>query len=144
MSNKYLVKLASLGIISNIVKPVLSIGKGIIKDIGTSAHKAIGGGFRDAAVAKGVTNQSILRGISDPRSFLKATKPKDLPLASHIKGDTRSISTKGSRKNEINNLIADRKKSIMKTVGYGGAAIYGGNKILDKIKERNEQQQYYQ
>ena len=56
MANKYLEKLA--GIMTHIVKPVYGAVKDVVGAIGkdalTSAHKAVGGGFRDLAVSKGV------------------------------------------------------------------------------------------
>lgn len=128
MENKYLNKIA--GVISSVVQPLLGIGKGIAKDVGQSAKTALGGGYREAAIAKGITNQHTLRGIKTPGSFLNATHPVGPPTA--------------ETSNQIKSLQKDKSKAIMKSVGYGGAAIYGSNKILNKIKERNEQPQYYQ
>lgn len=132
MSNKYLVKIS--GLIGNVVKPVFGVAKDVVKsvakDVGHSAHTALGGGYRDAAVAKGIKNQKDLRAIKDPKSYLKATKPR---------GD---VAGKGARKDEINRLQSEKKKAIVKTVGYGAAGAYGGNKILNKIKG-NDQPQYY-
>lgn len=145
MKNKYLTKISGIvsGIASNVIRPAFDIGKDVLKDVGTSIHKATGGGFRDAAVAKGITNQHTLRQIHDPKSYLRAVRPKNKPLASRIAEEPSPASAKSARKAEIKGLQRERKKSIMKSVGYGGAAMYGSNKILDKIKERNELQ-YYQ
>lgn len=136
MRNKYLTKIAS-NIMSNIIKPVFGAAKDIVgavaRDAGTSAHKALGGGYRDAAVAKGITSQKTLRGISDPKSFLKATRPK---------GGTSATSTKASRKSEIKDLQSEKKKAIVKTIGYTGAGLYGASKIKDKITGQNEPQYY--
>ena len=115
---------------SSIVQPLVGIGKGVAKDVGQSAKTALGGGYREAAIAKGITNQHTLRGIKTPSSFLDATHPTGPPTL--------------ETSNQINSLQKDKSKAIMKSVGYGAATVYGGNKILNKIKERNEQPQYYQ
>jgi hypothetical protein len=136
MKNKYLTKIAS-NIVSNIVKPVYGAAKDIVKgvahEVGSSAHKALGGGFRDAAVAKGITNQKALRDIHDPRSYLKATRPK---------GGISETSTKGTRKAEIKNLQSERNKSIVKTIGYGTAGAIGASKLKDKVTGQSEPQYY--
>ena len=136
MKNKYLIKIAS-NIVSNIIKPVYGatkdIVKGVAKEVGVSAHKALGGGYRDAAVAKGITKQKTLRDIHDPRSYLKATRPK---------GGTSPTSTKGTRKAEIKHLQEEQKKAIVKTVGYGVAGTYGTGKLKDKLTGQDEPQYY--
>ena len=131
---------------SNVIKPVFGaakdVVKGVAKDVGQSAHKALGGGFRDAAVAKGITNQRTLRGIKDPRSFLKETKPKAKPSIFRTPGDPLPVATKGSRKLEINKLQDEKKKAIVKTIGYGAGGVYAAGKIKDKITGADKPQYY--
>jgi hypothetical protein len=129
MSNKYLEKIS--GIISSIIKPVFGAAKDTMgavgKDAFQSAHKAFGGGYRDLAVSKGITSQNTLRGISNPRSYLKAMRTE--------KGsDFMSAANKPQRQAEIKNLQTDRNKSIVKSVAYGGAAAIGTNKLMNSVK----------
>jgi hypothetical protein len=137
MTNKYLTKIS--GLVGGIIKPVYGAVKDVVGSVGKdalkSAHKAIGGGFRDLAASKGVTSQHTLRGIKDPRSYLKAMRKHQGP-------SIISPATKTERHSIIKDLQKEQKKAIVKTVGYTGAVVYGGNKILDKIKG-NEQPQYY-
>lgn len=132
---------------SNIVRPVVGaaadVVKSVAKDVGHSAHIALGGGYRDAAVAKGVKSQYILRGIKDPKSLVKATRPKGSPLASRLPNVAQPVETKAARRTEINNLQKERKKAIVKTIGYGAAGTYGAVKVKDKITGSDEPQQYY-
>ena len=127
MSNKYLEKIA--GVYSGVIKPVASIATSAIKmvgkDIGNSVHSAMGGAFKDEAVAKGFTNQNKLRSITNSDSFQKATN--------------QSI-----KSGKLDELQGDKNKGIIKTIGYGTAGIVGTNKLLNHIQERRQQKEYYQ
>ena len=81
MSNRYLTKIAGLNIMDNVIKPVGSLIGNVAKDVGNSFHQALGGGYRDAAVAAGVKNQNALRNAGD------------------VKGMTRAIYEHGTNKN---------------------------------------------
>lgn len=128
MTNKYLEKIAASAIGSGL-RAVGSVAKdavsGLAKDVGSSASKAFGSGFANKAHELGVTNQRKLRNVKDTRSFMRATKGMGVPHS------------------EIKDLQKDKNKAIVKSTLYAGGAVYGGNKLLNKIKQRNEYQ-YYQ
>ena len=155
MTNKYLTK------ISGMFGSVLKAGAGLVADaakgVGKDIHLAVGGGYRDAAVAKGITSQNTLRGINTPKSYLQATRPKLDNQLKQVSSDysTRAVGAdpsnvgKDARKSEINGLQQERSKAILKTVGYTAAAAVGVNKIGNKIKgsgmdpQGQQNQQYY-
>jgi len=141
MTNKYLEKIAAgipkVGIMANVVHPILGVGADIAKGIGRDFHTATGGGFRDLAVDKhGVKLQSTLRKIHGKDSFLST-------LHENALGTSSAIPTKETLA-PLEGLQKDQKKAIIKSVGYSGAALYGGNKVLGAIRDRQDQQnQYY-
>ena len=128
MTNKYLEKIAS-SLVGSGLRAIGSVAKdavtGLARDVGTSASKSLGSGFANKAYDLGVTNQRKLRAIKDTRSFMRATKGL------------------GVTHPEIKALQKDKNKAIVKSTLYAGGAVYGGNKLLEKIKHRNDYQ-YYQ
>lgn len=134
MTNKYLTKIAGLppvgGILKsvhkNVLKPAIGVGKDLGNAIGRDVHTALGGGYRDVANFHGITSQKGLRDVKDAKSLSKALESKGKTISDE----------------HLDTLHNNRNKAIIKSVGYAGAAAYGGNKILDKVKERNQQQYY--
>jgi regulator of protease activity HflC (stomatin/prohibitin superfamily) len=140
MNNKYLEKIAgapsaSLGRsiangVGHVAKAVGGVAKDIMHDAGHSVSTALGGGLANAAhkLDTGLS-QASLRKATTPGGFAKA-----------VKGVTKSPQ---ERRGLIEGLQKDRNKAIVKSVGYVGGTALAGNKILNKVKENN-QQQYYQ
>lgn len=126
--NKYLEKIAA-NPLWEAAKATAGVGGDILKDVGRSVHHAVGGGYREGLVSRGIKNQEILRGVSSPEEYTKVIRSKGLVEPSE---------------SELKNLKNIQNKGIVKSLGYGGAALYGSNKLLNKIKERNQQQYYYQ
>lgn len=123
MTNKYLEKIAG-SFVKPTLKAVGGVAKDIVKDVGTSASKALGSGFANKAHDLGVTTPWRLRKVKDARSFMRATKGM------------------GVSHEVIKDLQKDKNKAIVKTVLYAGGAVHGGNKLLNKIQQRNEYQYY--
>lgn len=125
MPNKYLEKVAGLlGLAGTTLRTAGSVAsdavKGTLREVGTSASKAMGSGFANAAHDAGVTSQWRLRGIKEPKAFLRAVKEKGMSQ------DQRKILAKS--------LQIDKNKARMRTAIYAGAALYGGNKILNRVQ----------
>jgi hypothetical protein len=148
MTNIYLEKIS--GLFGNILRAGGSIVKDVGKDIGHSVHLATGGGFRDAAYASGVKDMDELRHVHDVKSYRDATE--GMPSKTWNKVDNGKfkmtpgphLSPTPEQAKKLQDLTTGKTKGIIKTVGYGTAVVYGGNKILNKIKENNENKEYYQ
>ena len=136
MSNKYLEKIAIIKPLWRTAKAtsgaIGSIGKDVAKDVGHSVMTAGGSGFRDAAKKLNPKiSQKNLRAVGSAGEFAKANR--------------KNFANKAELHKAVRGLQAEKNKGIVKSVGYTGAAYYGGNKILDKINQNNNSQypQYY-
>ena len=155
MTNKYLTKIS--GVFGSTLKAGVGLVADVAKGVGKDVHLAVGGGYRDAAAAKGITSQNTLRGISNSKSYLQATKPKLDNRLKQISSDyyTRAVGAdpsnvgKDARKSEVKGLQQERNKAILKTVGYTAVGAVGAGKVIDKIKssvgypQDPQTQQYY-
>jgi hypothetical protein len=130
--NRYLEKISgsTSSLVGSGIRAIGGVVKDVARDAGSSISTALGGGYANAAhkLDKGLS-QATLRKAINPKGFARATR--------------NVLKTPSERRTAIEGLQKDRNKAIVKSVGYVGGAALAGNKILNKVKENN-QQQYYQ